>query len=131
MLGGCLLGLIVGPVTPSTSPGGAFRYQPQEETAQELTANELVAAYRFNEARADKDYKGQMLRVNGRVREIGRDYVILTHGVPDVIEQVQCYFGFTHKDELVKLEPGQQITLRGKCRGKRIIHVVLDGCKLD
>lgn len=108
----------------------------KEETAIEISAFDLWAAYDENEVNADNLYGSKILSVTGSVTEIGKDivtdtpYVLLKAGDTYGIYSVQCYFQNTMEaDKLVSLKDGDTITLTGKCTG-RTLNVILSNCSL-
>lgn len=82
--------------------------------------NSLISAYDANELRADKLYKGDLLRVSGIVADIsssdieGNPYVLIKS--PEIFAPViKCVF----KDSnwLLNYSVGDKITVIGICRG--------------
>jgi len=108
-----------------------------------VSAKELYQAYDDNAVRADAMYKGKVLRVSGRVTDIGRDilgtpYIHLAGGKGcwfkgDYIGWgVQCFFENEDAQRLLHVSKGNYITLIGMCLGKSIgPDVVLVKCKID
>lgn len=95
-----------------------------------VSASELASAYNANEVSADDKYKDKVLVVSGTVDSIGKDltataYVTL-QASGDFLG-VQCMFDDQYKGELAKLHKGQQVRLRGTCKGKAL-NVLLADC---
>lgn len=69
LLAMALSALVVGCSSPTDESSSA---EPAAETAvaTPVTANELFTAYEGNEVAADKQYKGQLLEVSGKVASI-------------------------------------------------------------
>jgi len=104
-----------------------------------VSAEELYREYKNNEVRADSAYKGEILRVSGVVTDIGRDilgqpYVCLAGGKEMWYEgdyigwSIQCFFSDAH--DLSRLSKRDYVTIIGECRGKILLNVILEKCKL-
>jgi len=98
-----------------------------------VTADELYAAYRANEVRADATYKDTILLVTGRVRSIGKD-ILNTPYVSLYVEEellggVQCMFSDADIAQLSMLHKGQTVTIQGRCSGL-LMNVILRECSL-
>jgi len=86
----------------------------------EVTADQLLADYLNNELAADQKYKGKLLLVGGEVDRIanditGKPYVTLKG--KDLVRRVQCTFPETMIEKLTKLNKGDTVRFRGKCKG--------------
>jgi 6-phosphogluconate dehydrogenase (decarboxylating) len=105
----------------------------QEEIQKNtISAKALVDAYEANEVSADDQFKGKTVYVSGKVGDIAKDvldniYIILKTGDME-INNVQCYFD--DAATAAKLSKGQKITLKGECKGKVILNVVVEDCEL-
>jgi hypothetical protein len=105
----------------------------QEEIKKNtISAKALVDAYEANEVSADDQFKGKTVYVSGKVGDIAKDvldniYIILKTGDME-INNVQCYFD--DAATAAKLSKGQKITLKGECKGKVILNVVVEDCEL-
>lgn len=96
-----------------------------------VDAGSLVEVYEENEVRADDQYKGKWIYVEGRVETIGKDifdnpYVTLASG--NGISMVQCTMA--NSGDAAKLDKGQRVAIRGKVKGKALMAVLLDKCEL-
>ena len=107
----------------------------QKETiysgAMSVKAVDIAMYYTANEVAADQQYKGQMVRVTGRIDTVGKDilnkmYVAL-EGNPSSIIQVQCFFEDDQHSNLLSLYKGQMISITGRCDGK-FMNVILREC---
>ena len=102
-----------------------------ETAAFSLTADELVTAFTINEDAATKKFSNQVIRVSGKVSEInfnqGEGSVILTS--PDPMTGITCSFYTDETENLKKLTPGSDVTIKGKCTGK-LFDIVLNDCSL-
>lgn len=106
-----------------------------EEVKEEVivvSAAELSKAYEENEVRADKDYKGKMVEVNGKVENIGvvldQTYVTLSAEKDFSITSIQCFFKDESEiDKVSDLNEGDIITVKGKVDGKSM-NVGVNDC---
>ena len=110
-----------------TATGGEDRTKMSTE-AIAVSAVDLYVAYETNALRADNTYKGNFVRVTGRVSGIeqdiisGRPYVKLrSHSTNQYIDYV--YFKETETSRIADLDIGQNITIVGSCEGKGILSV--------
>ncbi|MBA4187160.1 MAG: hypothetical protein C0467_03995 [Planctomycetaceae bacterium] len=119
---------------------GAFRNNPNipgddeakvEAPALTLPAIDLDREYDQNELAADSKYLNKLIELNGRVKRVndettpGKVTVELV-GLPDSF--VNCRFPLIDKARLEAMEIGQEIVVRGRCRGKIGDRVALDDC---
>jgi hypothetical protein len=88
-----------------------------------VSSAEFYRAYEDDEDRADRFYKNKVVEVTGVFHEVnfgaGDFYVVMLRGGPQEFEFVGCQFA---KDpdtraRLAQLQPGQTVTIRGKCLG--------------
>jgi tRNA_anti-like len=98
-----------------------------------ITVQAIAAAYRYNDARVDEYLADKVIEVMGTVNGVfrirpsakgdktGTRYVLELLGVQklDVEPRLQCYFEEKARKQLAQLEPGQPVTVRGKCTGMR------------
>lgn len=97
----------------------------------DVTAEELLKAYRENEVAADQRFKGQTLRVSGRVNNVGKDiannaYVTLGESG---LRSVQAFFSRATESQLVPLTKGSQVVVEGRCDGL-LMNVLIKDAKL-
>jgi hypothetical protein len=89
--------------------------------AIQVTPAQFFKAYENNEEQADQWYKNKVIELTGFVHEVsfvGETYtVLLRAGGPD--EHVDCQFAKNPdvRARLAQLQPGQQVTIRGKSLG--------------
>jgi hypothetical protein len=100
-----------------------------------VNANDLFDEYDANEVAADNKYRGKTLLVTGVVREIGKSafdqpYVAMQNDRNQFMTAVRCLFP-RNTSGLATLAKGQELTIRGKCRGFSIRTVQLEDCKLE
>ena len=99
-----------------------------------VTAEDLISAYKANEVAADERYKNQPLAVTGTVDSIGKDildtmYVTLKGDEKYGFTSVQCMFDDEHKTELAALSKGDHIRVVGICKGK-LGNILLKECSI-
>ena len=106
--------------------------QSQSKNAQPaipVTAEDLIEAYRRNEATANSQYKGKTLAVKGTVVRSGKDYLnklyVNLKAADNSIIEVHCTYNDSEKDAMSALKEGQQVTIRGVCEGRLSTWVVL------
>jgi hypothetical protein len=90
------------------------------QPAISIDAPTLIQEYQDNEVKADNAYKGQRIRVTGKVGDIGKDimddiYVTLKSNSQYSISSVQCFI--SDANVAANLKKGQQITVEGDCEG--------------
>ena len=88
-----------------------------------IAATDLYTQYSKNEITADRNYKDQVVEVEGKIKDIGRDlknepFVCLDAGESAWPFTVQCFFPKLREFELTLLSKGQTVTIQGKCTGK-------------
>ena len=107
---------------------------PATSQAIEITAEELLGAYRTDEAAAAAEYEGKILRVTGAVGSIGKNmvgttFVKLSGGGVEA-RRVQCMFDKERESELAQVAKGQMITVEGECGDYRKPDVTMTDCLL-
>jgi hypothetical protein len=113
-------------------PAGANEAKEPSPSAA-ITVQAIAAAYRYNDARVDEYLADKVIEVMGTVNGVfrtkpsakedktGTRYVLELSGVQklDVETRLQCVFDEKARKQLALLEPGQPVTVRGKCIGMR------------
>lgn len=104
----------------------------QQEAAISVPAQQLLQEYASNELRANKTYEDKLIQVTGVIKSIGEDilgdpYVSIGQG--PALSSVQCFFDKSDIDRLTSLQPGQNITITGRCSGK-MMNVLVKDCTL-
>lgn len=102
-------------LTPAEQAAAAIA----ERKGTTIDAPALLAAFKANEVRADRDYKDKKFFVEGSVNKVGKDlmghsYVVL-RGDEYGILGVQCTL--ENPEEAAELNPGDRIAIDGKCDG--------------
>jgi hypothetical protein len=104
-----------GQSTPQTAPA------TMGNVAFELTAEKLSDDYAKDEVAADNLYKGKVLEVTGKVSSVNKNimgiYFIKLSGGSIEDWEIQCTFDGQHGSEVSGLEPGDIVTIEGKCDG--------------
>ena len=124
--------------TPTPTPTPTVNITPHPTPTCEpgvicVTAEQLCDDYNANEIAADATYKGNILVVSGAVDGIGRDilsndkaYLRMNCGW---ITDVWCYFDEAYESQLVPVDEGDLVSVRGECMGKNIIkRIILEHC---
>lgn len=102
--------------------------------AMKVTSSQLSADYKANEVAADAKYKGKLVEIIGTVEDIGKDvldnaYVTFALGQYEIINKVQCFFEKADESQLLELQQGERVTLRGTVKGGSF-NVIVDECRL-
>jgi hypothetical protein len=102
-------------------------------TYRRISARDLCAYYNSNGVAADALFKDQIIEVTGVVKQIesmfGVPFVYLD--TRDPICDIQCYFAPGSEAQLLSLQKGQRVTIRGVCEGKAVFNVVLGDCSVQ
>ncbi len=101
-------------------PGEKEQTKKKRSEPPIFTASEIMAAYDLNALRADAQFEDKRLRVSGTVGTINDDILgtpFVTLNTDNPIFSVQCMFDTDVPKELLELSPGDEVTVRGVCRG--------------
>ena len=107
----------------------------QMEPELSISATELINAYKENEIKADKMYKGKIVEVNGIVDGINsgiddKAIVILSNGDEFSFDNVQCCIDNDNQDKACELEKGQNVTIVGRADGEIAGTPFIKDCKI-
>ena len=101
-----------------------------------VNAADLLAEFKADPDAADKKLDGKYLELTGTVERTGRGkegvFVVLNGGDPTAKVKVECYFNYVgHPEEgrLLRLKPGQTVTVRGEYDGQ-VSNVQVRQCEL-
>lgn len=123
LLGGCIFAPVKTPTNPNTLPPTAMPI--------DITAAQLIKAYKDDAAAANKKYLAKEMAVEGVVKEYGQEssskipYLLLTVTANDTTG-VYCTFPDGYETILPRLKIGQTSTITGICRGMQNQNVFLD-----
>jgi hypothetical protein len=116
----------------SSEPATETQTPTQIEIYTTIGAGQLYQEYENNEIAADLKYEGRLLKVHGIVRRIGENiwgdpYVVIVENEGD-FWGVQCTYPDTaaYRAQLAKYNPGQELTVTGRCKGGSIGSVLLE-----
>jgi predicted nucleic acid-binding Zn ribbon protein len=99
-----------------------------------ISAYQLNKEYQENEIAADNKYLNEFVEVSGKIASVNKGlisnyfYVNLVADDGIGIFTVDCKFEESDSNTLAKLKAEQQITIRGVCRGKKLMGVSVDTC---
>ena len=118
-----------------TSVSNENSNKKQMEPELNISATELINAYKENEVKADKMYKGKIVEVNGIVDGIDSDMddkavVRLSDGDEFSFDNVQCCIDDENQDKACELEKGQNVTIIGEASGEIVGTPFIKDCKI-
>ena len=118
-----------------TSVSNENSNKKQMEPELNISASELINAYKENEVKADKMYKGKIVEVNGIVDGIDsgiddKAIVTLSDGDEFSIYTVSCYIDDENQDKACELKKGENVMIVGKADGEIIGEPVIKDCKI-
>lgn len=97
-----------------------------------VSAFDLCKTYGTDRAKADRDYKGKVVRVHGPVQETwaegDRTMVVLSGGGN---AEVRCLVSPAGEPDLADLKVGRPTMVKGKCRGVVRGDLSLGGCLIE
>ncbi|WP_439620434.1 OB-fold protein [Gemmata sp.] len=105
---------------------------PPGDTPIVVPAADLDREYDANEFDADRKYRDKQVEITGRVKRVADDVTpgrvtLVLNGLPAT--SVNCVFPLTEKPNLAVLEPGDEVVIRGRCKGKLKNSVTLEDCR--
>ena len=107
----------------------------QMEPELNISATELINAYKENEIKADKMYKGKIVEVNGIVDAIDsgiddKAIVRLSNGDEFSFDNVQCCIDDENQDKACELEKGENVIIVGEADGEIAGTPFIKDCKI-
>ena len=107
----------------------------QMEPELNISATELINAYKENEVKADKMYKGKIVEVNGIVDGIDsgiddKAIVRLNDGDEFSFDDVICYIDNDNQNKACELEKGQNVIIIGEASGEIAGTPCIKDCKI-
>ena len=118
-----------------TSVSNENSNKKQMEPELNISATELINAYKENEVKADKMYKGKIVEVNGIVDGIDSDMddkavVRLSDGDEFSIYTVSCYIDDENQDNACELKKGENVIIIGEADGEIAGTPFIKDCKI-
>ena len=118
-----------------TSVSNENSNKKQMEPELNISATELINAYKENEIKADKMYKGKIVEVNGIVDAIDsgiddKAIVRLSDGDEFSFDNVQCCIDDENQDKACELNKGENVTIIGKADGEIAGTPFIKDCKI-
>ena len=118
-----------------TSVSNENSNKKQMEPELNISATELINAYKENEVKADKIYKGKIVEVNGIVDAIDsgiddKAVVRLSDGDEFSFYNVHCYIDDENQDKACELKKGENVTIIGKEDGEIAGQPCIKNCKI-
>lgn len=95
-----------------------------------IKATELFSAFESDESAANEKYLDKIIQVSGAVKEVSTDEegnISLTLESGSEMFGVICQMDNLTEHEKTDFQPGEQVTLKGKCTGM-LMDVVLVRC---
>lgn len=143
MFGGCVVLGAIGKATQQTPAANAATAKPgNDNTDEEPTDNlplvqaaTLIADYKANEVRADQEWKGRRLRVQGTVKDIRKDAfdnIVVSVGGNERFEFQTVHATVQKKFEsrAAGLSKGDTVEVAGKVDGLLIGSVIIRNAAL-
>lgn len=99
----------------------------KEEAAFKLSVSELVDAFSKDETRANAQYAGKIIEVQGTLKEmiLNDSTLILLMGDSTQMTGVSCYLQKDQRKKYTTLKRGETVSVKGICNGM-LLDVVLD-----
>ena len=118
-----------------TSVSNENSNKKQMEPELNISATELINAYKENEIKADKMYKGKIVEVNGIVDAIDsgiddKAVVRLSDGDEFSFYNVHCYIDDENQDKACELKKGENVKIIGKADGEIAGTPFIKDCKI-
>ena len=118
-----------------TSVSNENSNKKQMEPELSISATELIDAYKENEIKADKMYKGKIVEVNGIVDAIDsgiddKAIVRLSDGDEFSFDNVQCCIDDENQDKACELKKGENVKIIGKADGEIAGTPFIKDCKI-
>lgn len=100
----------------------------------EMSAKEFYSQYNANQATVDNKYKGKLLSLNGKVKEVSSDY--LSEGYIVTLESrsyrgVDCHFTSTNNYGVSNLIKDDEVYIVGRYDGSSLSYPELKDCTIE
>ncbi len=103
------------------------------EAVKSFTASELFSTFENDEEKANKNFLGKILEVEGKIVDIKKFEGNYEISLKDEMEGITCLvdsnYAIQQKKELENLKTGQIIKVKGQCNGF-MMGVKMDRCVL-
>ena len=122
---------VMGAISGTAPTGPPVALDGPEATGEvAVTAGQLDRAFEANERKGHTDYEGKTVVVTGVIDSIARDQpgVVVVRLEGAERSTVVCELRKDNDGPLAGKEPGDQVTLRGKCKGRVNGRIKVDGC---
>ena len=110
--------------------------EDDEDNVMKVDYEKLHQEYMDNPIAADAKYKGKILELTGKVDNIDREiagnpYITFNIGGEYSFDNVRITFKKSEEEKVTKLKKGQEITIRGECRGTLLSTTIsLNDCEI-
>ncbi len=110
--------------------------QEEKDSVIKVDYEKLHQEYMDNPIAADAKYKGKILELTGKVDNIDREiagnpYITFNIGGEYSLKDVRITFKKSEEEKVTKLKKGEEITIRGECRGTLLSTTVsLNDCEI-
>lgn len=131
LVGGFWLVLMTGVFRNNHPPQGDTAPAAPDDKAIVLSAADLDRDYESNEIDADRKYRDKRVEISGRVKRVADDVTpgrvtLVLDGLPAA--SVNCDFPLSEKPKLATLATGDEVVVRGRCKGKVRDAVTVEDC---
>ncbi len=93
----------------------SFAVIPDYDSAEVISAADLVDVYTANQVSADETYKGKVLEVTGKVISVNDNYISVYPDDDSYWDGIEVYF--EDDADLASIEENSEITIIGECFG--------------
>jgi hypothetical protein len=115
----------------AASNDGPRKSEAPPVAALKVTTEDIMSAYdEGNLIAADEKYKGKLVELTGMVVGVEKNTFggINVH-LEDKRRGVKCVLPTALKDQVLGLQTGDEVTVRGECRGKILGHILVEKCE--
>lgn len=125
--GGCLMCVCY---ASNKADSASEQERIDKSRARNVRIDTLLSDYRSNEVRADQQYKGKWINVQGgQVDQVHSSYITLGTGKYLEIPEVQCLLKPGQSGKAATLSKGRRVTVRGK-GGGQLLNVLINECEI-
>ncbi|AXT20083.1 hypothetical protein D7030_02900 [Flavobacteriaceae bacterium AU392] len=101
------------------------------KTEQSISSNKLIALFATNENYANTTYVEKVITVKGVVKDVtylNDRYTVILQG-NNKFSQIICDMSLSDSEKIKKLRTGQQVNIKGICKGY-LLDVIMLNCIL-